>query len=360
MAFSQLSFAAATARIDFGTRAPKRRVTLVAVALALALPTQTAAAAGSPTRPADCARPGRPWVKFERAEPDHAPQGIESIVQHVRAELMLQRIDVCFEGAGKAPIATVKLTARSTDAVEVAIEVQDALTRKRVSRVLDLRSTPADARPLAIAVGTDELLRASWVEIAIETASVPEEPPAEVVDVIEAELHSEPVVEFGTALTFEVYTGGQRLWGIDARGGFRPASRWTTTLRAGLRDGTSVEAPNGSVDARALILGAGAEFALLPPSQAFQLELCGRVDVLRISYQAKADPGAQARPEGGTAIVATAGLAATLGLGANAGLFAEASAGAPLRPVRAADTGSEVVSIAGFGLMTGAGFLASF
>jgi hypothetical protein len=36
------------------------------------------------------------------------------------------------------------------------------------------------------------------------------------------------------------------------------------------------------------------------------------------------------------------------------------SAGAPLRPVRAADTGSEVVSIAGFTLMTGVGLLARF
>jgi hypothetical protein len=88
-------------------------VTLVAMALALAIAEQ-AGAAGSTAQPAACARPGRPWVKFERAEPDHAPQGFDGIVQHVRAELLLQQIDVCFQGSGKPPIATVKLTCRTS------------------------------------------------------------------------------------------------------------------------------------------------------------------------------------------------------------------------------------------------------
>jgi hypothetical protein len=329
--------------------------------MVLALAVRTPAGAAEPAaREVSCGKTERPWVKFERADRDHAPHGFDAIVQHVRAELALQRIDVCFQGTGQPPIATVQLTARSTDAVEVAIDVQDALTKKRVSRVLDLRSTPPDARPLAIAVGTDELLRASWVEIAIEPEAAPDPPPPEVVDVVESELRPESAVEIGTALTFEAYTGGQRLWGIDARGGIRPSPRWTAALRAGLRNGSSADAANGTVDARALILGIGAEVALLPLSQSFQLELLGRLDAVHVSYVAEADPGALARSESGTALVAAGGLAATLRLGAGAGAFAEASAGAPLRPVRAADSGSEVVSIAGFALMTGVGFLATF
>jgi hypothetical protein len=203
-------------------------------------------------------------------------------------------------------------------------------------------------------------LRASWVEIAIETAPVREAPPAEVVDVVESELRPEPSVEIGTALTFEAYSGGQRFWGIDARVGIRPSPGWTAALRAGLRDGSSADAPNGSVDAKALILGIGAEVSILPASESFQLELLGRVDAVHVSYVAKADPGALARSEDSTALIAAGGLAATVRLGAAAGLFAEASAGAPLRPVRAADSGSEVVSIAGFTLMTGVGVLATF
>jgi hypothetical protein len=331
-----------------------RLVTALAVALCA-----RAGAAEPPEPEGSCGASGQPWVKFERAEGEHAPRGFEAIVQHVRAELALQGIDVCFEGTGKAPIATVQLTARSGDAVEVVIDVQDALTKKRVSRVLDLRSTPRDARPLAIAVGTDELLRASWVEIAIETAPVLEAPPAEVVDVVESELRPESSVEVGTALAFEAYTGGQRFWGIDARGGIRPSPRWTAALRAGLRNGSSAEAPNGSVEAKALLLGVGAEVSLLPESS-FQLELLGRLDAVHVSYVAKADPGALARSEDATALIAAGGLAATIRLGAAAELFAEVTAGAPLRPVRAADSGSEVVSLAGFTLMTGVGLLATF
>ncbi len=329
------------------------------MALALFASGRASAADKTPLAAA-CGSPGQPWVKFARADADHAPHGFDAIVTHVRAELALRQIDVCFERSGAPPIATVELTARSADAVEVAIDVQDSLTKKRVSRVLDLRSTPPDARPLAIAVGTDELLRASWVEIAIETAAVPEAPPAEVVDVVEAELRPETTVEVGTALTFESYAGGQRFWGIDARGGFRPLPALTATLRAGLRDGSSADAPNGTVAAKAVVVGIGAELSILPVSESFDLELFGRLDAVHASYVAKADPGAVAEQEDATAVVASSGLSATLSLGASAGLFTEASAGAPLRPVRAADTGNEVVSIAGLSLFTGVGLLARF
>ena len=355
MVFTQLSFASDAVRIDRRSCRAGILSALLAAVLVLAGPAR--AAGGEPEQ---CGKPGQPWVKFERGDPKRAPQGFEAIVQHVRAELLLRQIEVCLTQTGAPPIATVRLAAKSADAVEVVIEVQDALTKKRVSRLLDLRALPPDARPLAIAVGTDELLRASWVEIAIDTAAAPEEPPPAVVDVVQEELRSEAVIEIGTALVFEGYGGGQRFWGIDARGGARPLPRLSVALRAGLRDGSSAEAPNGKVGASALVLGAAAEFSLLRLSRSFEVELLGRMDAVHVSYLPKADPGAVARSEDDTAVVATGGLSATLALGARAVVFAEFSAGAPLRPVRAADSGDQVVAVSGLSLMTGVGILANF
>ena len=57
-------------------------------------------------------------------------------------------------------------TAKAT----VDIEVRDAVTRKRVRRDVDLSRIPDDGRAAAIAIEADELLRASWAEIALDTA----------------------------------------------------------------------------------------------------------------------------------------------------------------------------------------------
>jgi hypothetical protein len=146
MVFTRLPFAGGAAQIEARRRVAGSRIARVALALALALAAPgEAGAAEKGADEAPCGNPGHPWVKFAHVDTEHAPHGFDAIVTHVRAELALQQIDVCFDRAGAAPIATVQLTARSVDAVEVVIDVQDSLTKKRVSRVLDLRS--GRARP---------------------------------------------------------------------------------------------------------------------------------------------------------------------------------------------------------------------
>ena len=71
-----------------------------------------------------------------------------------------------------APLATlaVELAADDTAKATVDIEVRDAVTHKRVRRDVDLSRIPDDGRAAAIAIEADELLRASWAEIALDTA----------------------------------------------------------------------------------------------------------------------------------------------------------------------------------------------
>ena len=218
--------------------------------------------------------------------------------------------------AGTPPVASVRITTGATEGIEIAIDVRDAVTDKRLSRTLDLRSLPPDARFLAIAVATDELLRASWLEIAMRTAPPQQAPPpAAILDVVKAELRPEHRVEMGAQLAFEWYGGGQELYGVDMRAGLRPTRRFTALLRLGLRQGLAVTAPDGSIRSSAILVGVGGKLALTSPSDPAGVEILGRIDALRVSFLPTADPGALEHPNQATAIVAAGGLSAMDGPG---------------------------------------------
>jgi hypothetical protein len=297
----------------------------------------------------------RPWVRFERTSGDRAP-GFQEIVRHVRAELELRSIDVCLVGGKRAPIASVRITAQSPDAVEVTVNVRDAVTQKQVSRVLDLRALPADARPLAIAVGTDELLRASWVEIAIapKQKSRPA-PPPEVDAVVEYDLSPTPHAELAALAVFESYAGGQEFVGIDVRGGFRLLAPLLLGARLGMRQSVATRAPNGTIRATALVAGAGASIEITPPRATFGAALFTRCDVVRVSFVSEPDPGASAHPGQGTALTLAGGAGVWLALNPSLRLSAEGSLGGAVRPVRASDTGTEATAVAGAAFALGAG-----
>ena len=321
------------------------------MAIALTLPLVLVKAAVARNAPqAGCNAGRRPWIQFV-ANTESQPTGFEHIVRHVRAELDRKGIGVCFEGRGE-PIAIVQLFSTSKDAVEVIVDVRDAITHKRVSRTLDLRSIPPDARPLAIAVGTDELLIASWVEVAVKDEDA--ELPAEVTDVVSDELAGERSAEAGAAVTFESYDGGQEFIGVDMRGGVWLLERFAATLRLGLRRGFEETSPNGQVRADAWLLGLGIRIAVTAPSRPFGVDVVGRLDALRASYVPEADPGIVARPREATAIIASAGVAPTLQPVSTLRISVDGTLGAPLRSVRATDTGEEVSAIAGLTYALGA------
>jgi len=329
-----------------------------AVSVAMMLASSLAAAeAGADA----CGAPGRPWIRLETAAIESESINLGEILRHVRAELAMRRIDVCTEGSGSPPAASVRITTSATEGVEIAIDVRDAVTDKRLSRTLDLRSLPPDARFLAIAVATDELLRASWIEIALRTAPSPAAPPPPaIMEVVQSELKPEPRVEIGAQLAFEWYGGGQEHLGVDVRAGVRPVRRLTAFLRLGLRQGFEIAAPDGSIRSSAILVGLGCKLALTPPTGPAGLEMLGRVDAVRVSFLPTADPGALEHPNQATAVVAAAGLSAWAALGSSLRLVVDATLGAPLRPVQATDTGSQVTAVSGLTFATGGGLVALF
>ncbi len=78
--------------------------------------------------------------------------------------------------AGETPLAVIHVElARCDDrSTEAAVTVDDELTHKTVRRVVALDDIPAEGRARALALAIAELLRASWIELALDDAQAPQ------------------------------------------------------------------------------------------------------------------------------------------------------------------------------------------
>ncbi|HWO15007.1 MAG TPA: hypothetical protein VNN80_36140, partial [Polyangiaceae bacterium] len=120
----------------------------------------------------------RPWVLMQLSELD--PEFGARIISDLRAGLAPSRIDACVAEAleRKAPLATVRIATLPGRDLAYSIDVSDSVTEKRIGRDIDLRHVPSDGRAFALAVAADELLRASWAELALAKQREPRAKPA--------------------------------------------------------------------------------------------------------------------------------------------------------------------------------------
>jgi hypothetical protein len=328
-----------------------RRGIIAAGVLLAAMTTSRDLAAAS----ASCSGQGRPWVGITGSAPE-----LSALSELLRAELGSRGIDLCAgpEGPDTAPIATVDVSL-SGQGAQIVVEVRDQLTAKRVDREVDLASVPTDSRPLTLAVAADELLRASWAELALASAPRPSAPiPPEVDASLTRDLvrpsRSTNTAAFGAVGAIEHWGGGATLYGADLRVTAWLASPLTATLRLGLRDGLTVTAPDGDVHATAWVAGVGAALQVTPWRRA-GVEGVGRFDVERVSYLAFPNAKARGSTDAGVALIAGAGADAWVELGGSIRMAIEGLATVPVRSVRAQDAGRDVSSISGIGFAGGVG-----
>ncbi len=338
------------ARAGSGARARRRWRGPAALACGLVL------AAGSGARAqAPCTGSEQAWVAVAFAGEAWDAALRQAVLADLRAGLRLKGIDACEQDASGAKSALAQLTLRAAerDRISVAIEVHDALTEKRLSRELDLRALAPDARALAIAAASDELLRASWTELALQDAPRPARPAPEVVTrAVRSSLSPARVGSLERALgvgaAFEQHGGGASLLGGDLYLEQWLGERLGLELGLGLREGLRRDAPHGTVDTRALGGALALLFALLPREQA--LGLWGRLGLAlsSVRVQGRARQGAATGGSGaGLDLHARAGLSGLLALGARVALRLTLELGLPLRAVRAADAGRAVTATTG-------------
>ena len=283
----------------------------------------------------------------------------EAVLRNLRASLDEHGFSVCERGelpASRTPEATIELTTSELPHVAVTIEIDDAVTQKRVARDVDLEAFPIDSRAFALAVTTDELLRASFVELALEDAPEPPAPvPAEVTAVVERTIARArpPGQSLGARFAFEAYAGGERHAGGDLVATIAPATWLYVDLALGGRAGFTRPSEHGSVRSRALV-GEARLRARLARAGVLSVDATLGGRALHVAFEGRPNESADGRTATDVAIVAGAGVIGRAEVGFLS-VRLGASAGLPLRSVGALDGDEQATAVRGVALQAEAG-----
>jgi hypothetical protein len=320
----------------------------------------------------DCGDSSRPWILVEfGVEPmpmTNLPEG--EVTRQLRAGLSKRGIDVCTKTptsspgdgsevpiplSGRAPpMATIVFSSVDKDGVALTLEVRDALTAKRVGRQVDLHTTPADGRALVLAVEADELLRATWAELAMKDApSTPARVPVQVRRAVASSI-APPASRgaIGARAALERFTGGLTFFGGDVRSEYWFGSRWGAAVSIGYRQTlTTAHSALGELSTNALHAGLGGLFAIVPRDRVFGLDATVAIDSFAVYFDPRAGPDALATPSSDWAMMATVALIGWVVLSHPLRVGWEAGASLPLRAVAATSGGETLQSTRGVGLL---------
>lgn len=307
-----------------------------------------------------CPPSGVPWVQVA-VDGDAKSLRAREIARLLGAELASRHIATCEDVDPAAPPPLARVTVRTTldgaprDRVVVTVDVRDAVTAKSVQRDVDLASVPSDGRPLTVALAADELLRASWAELAVRDAPPPARPvPPEVRDVVRDAIPSAserpPRFAFGAAAAIDAFTAGTTLLGADVLVDVWLVSRLRVGARFGLRSGLVVHASDGDVSTSAFVAELGAAVTLTPPALRFGLDASVRAGILRASFDATPAGSATARSLADVAAIGDAGVVVWARLSPGLRASADVAAVLPLRPIEATDGPTVIGGISGVGI----------
>jgi len=328
----------------------RRRLRLLPIALVAYSVARPVHAGG----PCDSSRES--WVRVTFADDGWSPALQEAILLDLRAGLSRHQIEVCgpTEQTTRPPTAVLRLSATGLDAVQVTVELRDAVTQKELTRNVDLTLVPSDGRALAIALAADELLWASWAEIALRRSNrktrAPPQLVAEVARSIQpaASTGSRQVpVRLGLQLSAERYARGLTQFGPDAAFWFNGSASYGARLSAGYRQGLDVTSPNGRVTSSAVLASADLTAALLHSSR---LELTWTIGgtMAWCHFEGHAKDSKLDGELNGLALYAQTRLLAAWHLQGPLWLQVAVGAGLPLQGLEATDAGQVVVGMSGF------------
>lgn len=282
----------------------------------------------------------------------------------LEASLRAQRIELVHAADGaERVVATIRITAPSPSVPACLVRIDDAITGKHVERAVDLARVPVDGWSVAIAAGADELLRASWAELAIEDAPPPAiDPPDAIAAIVEerivgprverrvAEALSPPLprpaLALGAGFAVEGYLGGQTLLGGDVRVRLWLVDRVGVDLALGGRGGLDVAGEAGVVRSWALGGDLGPTFLLVPAPSPVRLEAFAALRASYLRFDAEANAGFVAGGAEGLAMIGRAGLRASLAIDrTEVGLAI--GAGVPLLGLEARDERGAITGVSG-------------
>ena len=264
---------------------------------------------------------------------------------------------------GAEPAAEIELGLR--DATRVAVRVDDHTTGKQVARDVSLRKIPAGGRALAIAIGIDELLRASWAELMLRprasapTEELAPEPEAQTErTALEAAQPARraprPRWALGLLGVYSYATFDWSAFGPDLRLSVRPLRALLIEAGAGGVWTLPVDAELGSARARGASGLVSLELCADPYAR---LDVCGgaRTSVTWLAFSADPSGGAQAYERHLVAVVLAALVQLRVRLISRLALAVEASLGAAVRGARATDGEDTLLGLDGLVVSGGLG-----
>jgi len=303
-----------------------------------------------------CAGGEGPWVQLQLGAQAWSETQRASVLSDLQHTLAGQGIAACSAEAHPAAPAlamlSVDLSPDDTAKATVDIEVRDAVTRKRVRRDVDLSRVPDDGRAAAIAIEADELLRASWAEIALDTERARQAQRAarpQVVGSVQQVLAPAPTEGgggLGARAAIEHFFGGITLIGADGVGRVGLSPRLALEIAGTLRLGPSETAPHGQVSA----LAAGGSLALLfriAASRRGSLAAGAGVSASWLEFRAAPSPGTDAATYANLLAVGNVRLVGRLALARSVRASAGLTGGVALRGVEATDAGNVVARARG-------------
>lgn len=319
-------------------------------------------AAQSSAQQDPCLFGSEPWVAIAFSGPAFSPELERAVLLDLRAGLRLKGIEACIIGqAGQEPpLALLELTATSPAHLSVSIEVHDALTQKRVQRDVDLTGVAEDARSLTIAAATDELLRASWVELALSDAPktdrpAPPEVQAAVRDTMEPTRVGQRDLALGARVSAAYFGAGLTWLGGDVLATAWLADHAGVELAMGARAGVPRHGQHGELHATALVGSLSLRLALSERRAPLGVDALIGAAVASVRMRGEAEDGARDASGSGFDVHALGALLFRASVAQWLDLRLELGAGAPLQAVEATDAGAVVASTGGVQLHGGFG-----
>jgi hypothetical protein len=305
-----------------------------------------------------CGESGQPWVSVTFSDGAWNERFEEEAFQDLKAGLASRGIETCLAAHGpeKPPAAAIVIGSGGAENVNVTVEIRDAVTEKWVSRDVNLASMPADGRALAIAVAADELVWASWAEVAYKGAKRRATAPPQVVTAVERAIqptprapavHASPgALRLGAQFAVEHFGRGLTLVGADVSSVVPLAARFRLNIAVGARKGLVVVTPEGRVQSTAANLtidGSAVAFRGANAELGWAIGFC----LTGVHLQGEAGPGTSSHELNGVAVFARTGPKFGLHLSGPLGVELGLGFGAPLRAVEAADTGKAITGASG-------------
>jgi len=297
-----------------------------------------------------CSSSAKNWVRVS-IEATEFPDLPSQLLEHLRVELALHGIAVCpLNSMGEgAPLAVIRIVRKAEQRFGIEVEVDDAVTEKRTTRILDLKRLPQDTHPVTIALGAAELLRASWAEIKLQrqTASA-WEVSASVRETVDAKMENrKPRGTMGLQLAAEEFSRGLRQGGADIATAFEIASPWSLTFRLGARQALATRVEDGVIRANAWLIGTGGLLRVTQASARATVAVTAHIDCVRQQFFAEPVEGASAATLSGTGYLASLGAFGGIELSPSLQVNAEVDAGTVMKGVSARDAGRVVVAMNG-------------